>query len=350
MRNANGRSTSSASGCSIGNGMTDNRSPPLLGMDRVGLPDAIHSFDECLVSSAKLSEGGRSINNGVSTVGGNSRSYTYIYGAPGGSGGGGSVTSGSVGRGDASGSHHNIGLAGAGALGGSSGGGPGSGWSGGSSSSSSMQQSQQHLVIFEPPSRPSRGTEGRSITLRANHFEIRMPKGFLHHYDVTITPEKCPRRVNREIIETMVNSMHYQKYFYNQKPVFDGRRNMYTRDPLPISKEKVELEVMLPGEGKDRVFRVAIKHVSEVSLFALEEALEGRAKNIPQDAVLSLDVIMRHLPSMRWVPFRKMILSKLTVKSLADLLISLLLQLILMFKIILCSLILISPLIIQKIF
>ncbi len=97
----------------------------------------------------------------------------------------------------------------------------------------------------------------------------------------------------------MVNSLSYQKYFYNQKPVFDGRRNMYTREPLPISKECVELEVNLPGEGKDRVFKVAIRHVSEVSLFFLEEALEGRVQRIPNDAVISLDVIMRHLPSMR---------------------------------------------------
>lgn len=59
--------------------------------------------------------------------------------------------------------------------------------------------------------------------------------------------------------------------------------------------------VTLPGEGKDRVFKVAIRHVSEVSLFMLEEALEGRTQRIPNDAVVSLDVIMRHLPSMRFV-------------------------------------------------
>lgn len=117
----------------------------------------------------------------------------------------------------------------------------GGGGNGGNGTDSHHHHHQpiQHAVQFEPPARPGRGSEGRSIALRANHFEIRMPKGFLHHYDVMISPEKCPRRVNREIIETMVNSMHYQKYFYNQKPVFDGRRNMYTREPLPISKENV---------------------------------------------------------------------------------------------------------------
>lgn len=61
-------------------------------------------------------------------------------------------------------------------------------------------------------------------------------------------------------------------------------------------------KVILPGEGKDRVFRVVIKWVAQVSLFALEEALEGRTRQIPYDAILALDVVMRHLPSMTYTP------------------------------------------------
>lgn len=45
-------------------------------------------------------------------------------------------------------------------------------------------------------------------------------------------------------------------------------------------------QVTLPGEGKDRVFRVTIKWLAQVSLFALEEALEGRTRQIPFDAIL----------------------------------------------------------------
>ena len=61
---------------------------------------------------------------------------------------------------------------------------------------------------------------------------------------------------------------------------------------------QVELEVTLPGEGRDRVFKVGIKWVAQVSLFSLEEALEGRVRQIPIDAIQALDVVMRHLPSM----------------------------------------------------
>ncbi len=44
----------------------------------------------------------------------------------------------------------------------------------------------------------------------------------------------------REIIETMVQA-YTQKIFSGQKPVFDGRKNLYSRDPLPIGREKVIL-------------------------------------------------------------------------------------------------------------
>nr|XP_029721415.1 protein argonaute-2-like isoform X3 [Aedes albopictus] len=156
------------------------------------------------------------------------------------------------------------------------------------------------LPVFTCPRRPNLGREGRPIVLRANHFQITMPRGFVHHYDINIQPDKCPRKVNREIIETMVHA--YSKMFGALKPVFDGRNNLYTRDPLPIGNDRVELEVTLPGEGKDRVFRVTIKWVAQVSLFNLEEALEGRTRQIPYDAILALDVVMRHLPSMTYTP------------------------------------------------
>lgn len=61
---------------------------------------------------------------------------------------------------------------------------------------------------------------------------------------------------------------------------------------------QVELEVTLPGEGRDRVFKVTIKWVAQVSLYALEEALEGHVHQIPFEAIQALDVVMRHLPSM----------------------------------------------------
>nr|AWH61393.1 putative argonaute-1 [Nucella lapillus] len=159
----------------------------------------------------------------------------------------------------------------------------------------------QPVADFTSPARPNHGTEGRTILLRANHFQVRIPKGYIHHYDVSITPDKCPRRVNREIIETMVKA-YQQKIFFKTKPVFDGRKNLYSRDHLPIGTDKVELEVTLPGEGRDRVFKVGIRWVNQVNLFDLERALEGVARQIPIEAIQALDVVMRHMPSMTYTP------------------------------------------------
>ena len=94
--------------------------------------------------------------------------------------------------------------------------------------------------------------------MRANFFKVTVPNGDLHHYDVDIKPDKCPRRVNRQILETMVENFR-NAIFQDRRPVFDGRRNMYTAQPLPIDKQRVELEVTLPGAGRDRTFRVALK-------------------------------------------------------------------------------------------
>lgn len=52
---------------------------------------------------------------------------------------------------------------------------------------------------FTCPRRPNLGREGRPIGLRANHFQISMPRGFVHHYDVNIQPDKCPRKVSFSI-------------------------------------------------------------------------------------------------------------------------------------------------------
>lgn len=53
------------------------------------------------------------------------------------------------------------------------------------------------LPVFTCPRRPDEGSEGRVIKLRANHFPITIKAANLFQYDVTITPDKCPRKVNR---------------------------------------------------------------------------------------------------------------------------------------------------------
>ncbi|OAF70228.1 Protein argonaute 1 [Intoshia linei] len=156
------------------------------------------------------------------------------------------------------------------------------------------------ITKFISPKRPDHGSNGRRILLRANHFRVKMPTGIIHHYDVQITPDKCPRRVNREIVCCMVKT--HANIFSSQCPVFDGKTNMYCRDALPIGRDSIQLEVRLPGEGRDRKFDVVIKWHSQVSLEGLEHVFTGKSTVIPLDVVQAIDVVMRHLPSMSYTP------------------------------------------------
>ena len=63
--------------------------------------------------------------------------------------------------------------------------------------SSNNSENNSIAVPYIPLPRTGLGSEGKSIRLRANHFIMNIPKGFLYQYNVTITPDKCPKRINR---------------------------------------------------------------------------------------------------------------------------------------------------------
>jgi len=69
---------------------------------------------------------------------------------------------------------------------------------------------------------------------------------------------------------------------------------------LPFCTQ-VDFEVTIPGEGKDRIFKVSIKWMAIVSWRMLHEALVSGQIPVPLESVQALDVAMRHLASMRYV-------------------------------------------------
>ena len=48
---------------------------------------------------------------------------------------------------------------------------------------------------------------------------------------------------NSDIVEHMVQHFKTQ-IFGDRKPVYDGRKNLYTAMPLPIGREKVSLDLL----------------------------------------------------------------------------------------------------------
>ncbi|KAI6226677.1 Protein argonaute-2 [Aphelenchoides besseyi] len=155
---------------------------------------------------------------------------------------------------------------------------------------------------FQCPKRPNQGTDGKQICLRANHFQVQIAAKNVQFYAIDITPDKCPRKVNREIIQAWVDT-HIPPVF-KIRPVYDGKKSMYTREFLSmIGRDRMEYEVSIQGDSQmERKFKVGIKFITTVSLERLDQALLGRIRTVPAESVQAMDVILRHLPSTKYTP------------------------------------------------
>lgn len=162
------------------------------------------------------------------------------------------------------------------------------------------------------PQRPAYGQLGRPINLLANHFEIQVPSGDVYHYDVTVlSPSKqeakvadekkmrcLSTRINRLVIENLVAK--YRGELNRCLPVFDGRKNLYTRKVLPF-KERT-FKVPFKEDEREQEFVVTIQYAATVNLDALHAVYQGRTRVVPQEVIQALDIIMRHGPCVTLTP------------------------------------------------
>jgi len=163
---------------------------------------------------------------------------------------------------------------------------------------------------FISPRRPELGVEGRRISLRANHVQVKVKQGYIWQHNVHIMP-MCPRHVNRAIISRLVecNSGVWRNSAGAILPVYDGRDNLYTMTPIPSMcdvngspKKRLKLQVTLGGpDGRDRTFTVEIQFEKKISLYELLASMEG-TRTVPEDAAFALDVALRNRPSMVYNP------------------------------------------------
>ncbi|KAF6035889.1 hypothetical protein EB796_005807 [Bugula neritina] len=152
---------------------------------------------------------------------------------------------------------------------------------------------------FRCPNRPNFGSKGNAIILRANHFKIGVRKSFIQHYIIKILPDILSKRHRRNIFEKLLQV--YSSIFAGQLPVFDGIENIYSKDPLPMIKGKLELEVLLPDDERVKV-KVLIQWISQLSLPDFSGSANELNNKMPYSSIQVLDVIMRHSASMRYTP------------------------------------------------
>ena len=73
-----------------------------------------------------------------------------------------------------------------------------------------------------------------------------------------------------------------------------GRTKSCSKRTAPFYSTKLQYVSIL--------IKVTAKWVAQVSLFSLEQALEGKHNQIPFETIQALDVVLRHLPSMKYIP------------------------------------------------
>ena len=97
-------------------------------------------------------------------------------------------------------------------------------------------------AFFDVVPRPkTTGTQGRSITIQSNCFEVdpTFYSGTIYHYDVNINHNKSSQTVNRKIwnkFEGMENHRVFSNnYCYT---VYDGQKKVFSLKPLNINADR----------------------------------------------------------------------------------------------------------------
>uniref|UniRef100_U9UWV0 Piwi-domain-containing protein n=1 Tax=Rhizophagus irregularis (strain DAOM 181602 / DAOM 197198 / MUCL 43194) TaxID=747089 RepID=U9UWV0_RHIID len=152
--------------------------------------------------------------------------------------------------------------------------------------------------------RPNLGTSGRHIRVRSNFFEITsLPDMEIIHYDVTITPD-VPPILNRKIFAEF-EKLNLSGALGNVRCVFDGRKNIFASRQLPIKDSQVSLPNNQNTSGKPlpKCFELKVKKVGKINYEELVLFLGGKRQLTPNclTAIMALDVIIHHQPSMDYV-------------------------------------------------
>ncbi|KAF1897375.1 hypothetical protein Lal_00035079 [Lupinus albus] len=160
------------------------------------------------------------------------------------------------------------------------------------------------------PNRPSYGSRGKKIRIRANHFLVQVADRDLHHYDVAINPEVTSKKLNRDIMKQLVET-YEEAHFGKRTPAYDGRKNLYTGGALPFSSKEFVVKLVdqdkqpHSSEGsaskkREREFKVTIRFASKPDLHHLQQFLRRQQLDSPQETIQALDVVLRATPSLKY--------------------------------------------------
>uniref|UniRef100_A0A453M433 PAZ domain-containing protein n=1 Tax=Aegilops tauschii subsp. strangulata TaxID=200361 RepID=A0A453M433_AEGTS len=154
------------------------------------------------------------------------------------------------------------------------------------------------------PARPGAGTVGKKVMIRANHFLVNVADNNLFHYDVSINPESKSRAVNREVLSELIK-LHGKTSLGGKLPAYDGRKSLYTAGSLPFESEEFSVTLVDPEkkdkEKAEREYKITIRIAGRTDLYHLQQFLKGRQRDMPQETIQVLDVVLRESPSWNYV-------------------------------------------------
>ena len=128
------------------------------------------------------------------------------------------------------------------------------------------------------PLRPNFGTAGTEVKLRANFFPVKVPKGPLYEYDVTITPVAgtAIRRVRRRIFQLAENSDGWTTHGLKGRVAHDHASKLIAATMLP---QPLSIEVPFYDEDQDnpteksKVYTLSIQFTQEIETRSLVECV-----------------------------------------------------------------------------
>uniref|UniRef100_J3LTS6 Piwi domain-containing protein n=2 Tax=Oryza brachyantha TaxID=4533 RepID=J3LTS6_ORYBR len=140
--------------------------------------------------------------------------------------------------------------------------------------------------------------------IRANHFLVNVADNNLFHYDVSINPESKSRATNREVLNELIK-LHGKTSLGGKLPAYDGRKSLYTAGSLPFESEEFVVKLIDPEkrdkERAEREYKITIRIAGRTDLYHLQQFLLGRQRDMPQETIQVLDVVLRESPSWNYV-------------------------------------------------
>lgn len=157
----------------------------------------------------------------------------------------------------------------------------------------------------ELPLRPGFGTVGRPITLRANFFPVKVPKGPLFEYDVSISPVAgtAIRRVKRRIFQLAEQSPDWSTHGLRGVVAHDHSSKLISAKQLP---QPLSIRVPFYDEDEDgpradgKEYTLTIQFIQNIDTSALVKYLGGQLQYREYDImpiISALNVILSAHPN-----------------------------------------------------